>query len=157
MLSRKAKYALKALRLIALAGEGRSQRAEDLAAAEGIPRKFLEQALAQLRRHGVLTSRTGPGGGYLLARPAAEIPLGKIVRLLDGPLAPLPCASETAYRPCDECEDIEACGIRIVMRRVRDATAAILDGTSLEEFAYLPGKVRHKPGPKPGQKRGRKP
>lgn len=156
MLSRKAKYALKALRLMALAGED-PQRAEDLANAEGIPRKFLEQALAQLRRHGVLTSRPGPGGGYLLARPATEIPLGRIVRLLDGPLAPLPCASETAYRPCDECEDIEGCGIRIVMRRVRDATAAILDGTSLEEFAYLPGRRRHKPGPKPGQKRGRKP
>lgn len=152
MLSRKAKYALKALRLMALTGEGRPQRAEDLATAEGIPRKFLEQALTQLKRHGVLTSRPGPGGGYLLARPAAEIPLGKIVRLLDGPLAPIPCASETAYRPCDECEDIEGCGIRIVMRRVRDATAEILDGTSLEEYAFLPGKVKRKPGPKPGSK-----
>lgn len=142
MLSRKAKYALKALRALALAEGGAPLTAAQVAGGERIPQKFLELILLQLRQQGLLVSRPGPGGGYALAVPAREVTLGRVIRLLDGPLAPIPCASETAFRPCEECVDIEGCAIRIVMRRVRDATAKILDGTTLAEFAALPGRPR---------------
>ena len=83
----------------------------------------------------MLSSTRGKAGGYALARPAAEIRLGEIIRLVDGPLAPIPCASLTAYRPCADCPDPGTCSIRLVMRRVRDATAAILDNTTVADLA----------------------
>ena len=132
MLSQKAKYGLKAMiHLAARAGEG-PVATQALAEHERIPRKFLEQILLELQRGGLLTSRKGRGGGYQLARPPALIPVGAVVRLLDGPLAPIACVSVTAYRPCPECADEATCGIRLVMKEVRDAIADILDGTSLE-------------------------
>jgi Rrf2 family protein len=133
MLSNKAKYALKAL--LALAGrygEGPVLIAQ-LADSEAIPRRFLEQILLQLKQQGILHSKKGRGGGYVLARDPARIAVGQVVRLIDGPLAPVPCASQTAYRKCAECVDEETCGVRMVMRNVRDATAEILDGTSLAD------------------------
>jgi Rrf2 family protein len=145
MLSKKAKYALKAMRALVLAGEGAPLTAAQLSEAERIPRKFLEIILHQLRQQGLLSSRPGPRGGYTLAVPAEKVSVGRIIRLLDGPLASIPCASETAFQPCEECADIEGCAIRIVMRRVRDATARILDGTSLAEFAALPGRPKRRP------------
>lgn len=104
-----------------------------LAEEERIPKKFLETILLELKNHGIVASRKGKLGGYLLNRPPAEVTLGSVIRIIDGPLAPLPCASETAYRRCEECADEKICGTQIVMRRVRDATARILDGTSLAD------------------------
>lgn len=104
-----------------------------LAEEERIPSKFLETILLELKNHGIVASRKGKLGGYLLNRPPSEVSLGSVIRIIDGPLAPLPCASETAYRKCEECIDEETCGTQIVMRRVRDATARILDGTSLAD------------------------
>jgi Rrf2 family protein len=133
MLTRKAKYGLLAvLRLAREHGNGPVHIA-DLARDESIPRKFLETILLELRKRGILTSRKGKGGGYLLARPPAEISFGHVVRVLDGPLAPIPCVSLTAYRECEECGDEASCGIRKVMKRVRDANAKILDGTTLAD------------------------
>ena len=132
-LSKKTKYGLQAL--IALArkhGEGPVLIAT-LAKEEDIPIKFLELILLDLKNSGILDSKKGPGGGYLLSRPPAKITMGSVIRLMEGPLAPLPCASETAYRPCEECKDVECCGIRIVMREVRDAIAEILDCTTLQD------------------------
>ena len=100
---------------------------------ENIPKKFLELILLDLKNHGILQSKKGKGGGYSLGRKPAAIKLGRVIRLLDGPLAPLPCVSQTAYVPCDECEDEKTCGIRIVMRDVRDAIANILDNTTLAD------------------------
>jgi len=139
MLSQKAKYGLKAL--LALAAEyGRGPiLISELAQREGIPKKFLESILLELKNHGILQSKKGQGGGYQLAKPPAVISLGRVIRIMDGPLAPLPCASETAYRRCDECVDETTCGIRIVMREVRDATARILDGTSLADVIQRVG------------------
>jgi len=111
----------------------------DIAAEENIPRKFLELILLDLRKNGILESRKGKGGGYLLAKPASEVSFGRVIRLMDGPLAPLPCVSETAYRRCDECADEHTCEIRLVMKMVRDQTARILDGTTLADA--LDGKV----------------
>jgi Rrf2 family protein len=105
----------------------------DIAAREKIPRRFLELILLELKNRGVLHSRKGKGGGYLLSKPPANISVGHVLRILEGPLAPLPCASRTAYQKCEECVDERTCGIRILMKEVRDATAAILDSATLED------------------------
>jgi Rrf2 family protein len=134
MLTKKTKYALKALMsLVREHGHGPVLIA-DLAEHEEIPKKFLEQILLSLKNKGILQSKKGKGGGYLLGRPPETITLGEVIRALDGPLAPIPCVSQTAYVKCDECEDETTCGIRVVMKQVRDETAKILDGTSLADL-----------------------
>jgi Rrf2 family protein len=133
MLSRKTKYALRALLLLAREHGRGPILIANLAQQESIPKKFLESILLDLKRQGILQSRKGRGGGYHLARAPKAIYLGQVIRTLDGPLAPLPCASQTAYVRCEECRDEATCGIRIVMKQVRDATARILDGTSLAD------------------------
>lgn len=105
----------------------------DLAEQEHIPKKFLELILLDLRNSGILTSKKGKGGGYSLRKPPEEITFGQVIRTLDGPLAPTPCVSQMAYQRCDECVDEFTCGIRAVMKEVRDTTAAILDNTSLAD------------------------
>ena len=134
MLSKRSKYAIKAL--IALAEHRREEpvRIADLAREQHIPPKFLELILLGLKNQGILQSRKGKGGGYLLARDPADIYLGQIVRMFDGPLAPVPCASQTAYVPCSDCPSEAVCGVHLAMKEVRDATARILDGTSLSQL-----------------------
>jgi Rrf2 family protein len=105
----------------------------DLAEREKIPRKFLEAILLELKNAGVLKSKKGKGGGYSLARPAEQITMGQVIRIIDGPLAPIPCASERAFVKCEECVDEATCGTRQVMKKVRDAIAAILDSTTLAD------------------------
>lgn len=146
MLSKKAKYAIKALLALAEHGRDEPMRISDLALAEKIPPKFLELILLELKNQGVLQSRKGKGGGYLLARDPSTVYLGQIVRMFDGPLAPVPCASQTAYYPCTDCRDEGACGVRLAMKEVRDATARILDGTSL---AALRQQMEHASRPTP--------
>jgi Rrf2 family protein len=131
MLSKKAKYAIKALLRLAELPPQEPMRIADLAREEHIPPKFLELILLELRNNGMLQSRKGKGGGYLLARAPDDIRLGQIVRLFDGPLAPVPCASQTAYVACADCRSQDVCGVHLAMREVRDATAKILDGTSI--------------------------
>ena len=135
MLTRKSKYGLKAvLDLAEHAGEGPVLVA-DLAERQRIPKKFLEAILVELKRHGILHSKKGKGGGYLLSKSPDLITIGQVVRALGGPLALVPCVSQTAYRPCRECPDEAACGVRIAMKEVRDATARILDHTTLADVA----------------------
>ena len=105
----------------------------DIANREALPRKFLELILLELRNHGILGSKKGKGGGYFLARRPELVHLGEVLRVLEGPLAPLPCVSKTAYVRCAECRDERTCGIRMIMKDVRDATARILDQTSLAD------------------------
>lgn len=133
MLSKKAKYGLRALLLLAREHGKGPVLIADLARSEGIPKKFLELILLDLKNHGVLQSKKGKGGGYSLGKVPEAISLGHVIRVLDGPLAPIPCVSQTAYLKCEECKDETTCGIRIVMKEVRDATARILDGTSLAD------------------------
>jgi len=133
MLSNKARYALKAA--IALArefGQG-PVLISDIAQCEQIPRKFLEAILLELRHSGILQSRKGKGGGYFLAREPDSVSFGEILRVVEGSLAPVPCVCKTAYMRCRECRDERSCGIRIVMKDVRDATAKILDSTTLAD------------------------
>ena len=136
MLTQRAKYGLRAMCILAADTTGRpTLPIHELAERGHIPQKFLEAILLDLRRHGFLTSRRGKAGGYALARPAVEIPVSEVIRALDGPLAPIPCASLTAYQPCTDCPDPPSCEIRALMRQVRDATARILEGTSLAQLA----------------------
>jgi Rrf2 family protein len=131
VLTHKSKYALKAaLALAKEFGQGPVLIA-DIAQRERISRKFLELILLELRNQGILQSRKGKGGGYFLARKPAEVTVGEILRAVEGPLAPIPCVSKTAYMRCLECRDESTCGIRMVMKEVRDATARILDSTTL--------------------------
>jgi Rrf2 family protein len=130
-LSKRTQYSLRALyALTRKFGEG-PVLITTLAEAETIPKKFLEQILVSLKSAGFVSSKKGKGGGYVLAQPPEKITIGSVIRAIEGPLAPLPCASETRFRKCDECVDIQTCGTRIVMRQVRDAMAAILDETTL--------------------------
>jgi Rrf2 family protein len=142
MLSQKAKYAIKALLSLARAQDGELLQAGDISKKQNIPRKFLDLIFFELRQHGLVYSTRGPQGGYSLALPAAEISIARIVRAVDGPLAPLPCASVAFYRRCEDCKDEKTCEVRRLMREVRDAASAILDNTSLAEAANLP--VRRK-------------
>lgn len=134
MLSMRAKYALKAL--IALAAEPPNVpvRIEDLAKRERIPQKFLETILLELRNRGILQSKKGKGGGYYLVRDPRTVVVGHLIRQFDGPLAAVPCASQTAYARCKDCRDEAGCGVRWVMKEVRDATARILDRTTLADM-----------------------
>lgn len=133
MLSHKSKYGLKALLVLAReAGRGPVLVAE-LAKREALPKKFLEAILLELKRRRLVDSRRGRGGGYVLRRKPADITFGEVIRALDGPLAAVSCVSQTAYRPCAECLDEETCGVRLAMKKVRDATARILDGTTLAQ------------------------
>lgn len=131
MLSAKAKYGLKAMLYLAEREGLGGVLGGDIAQSQNIPKKFLDTILLELKNNGLLHSKKGKGGGYMLARPAAKVMAGQIIRILDGPLAPIPCVSQTAYRPCTDCGDEAACSIRRVMQQVRDATAEILDNTSL--------------------------
>jgi len=136
MLSQKAKYAIKALLVLARAqDEDLLAQARDISTDQNIPKKFLDLIFFELRRHGLVQSTRGREGGYSLARPAAEISIAAIVRAVDGPLAPLPCASVKFYRRCADCKDEKTCEVRRLMREVRDAASAILDNTSLAEAA----------------------
>jgi Rrf2 family protein len=134
MLSMKAKYGLQAMSVLAREYGRGPVLIADLASAEKIPRKFLEVILLELKRKGILESKKGKGGGYQLRRHPSQISVGELIRTLDGTIALLPCVSQTAYRRCDECVDETTCGIRSVMKEVRDSTAEILDGTTLEEL-----------------------
>ena len=98
-----------------------------------MPRKFLELILLELKRNGLVRSFRGKNGGYILAKQPGDIYFGHVIRLIDGPLAQLPCASKTAYRRCDDCQDEATCAIRKVLRQVRDASSRILDSTSLAD------------------------
>ncbi len=103
----------------------------DLAARERIPLKYLELILLELKKHGVVHSKKGKGGGYQLGRDPRDIVFSEVLRILDGPLALTPCVSETAYRRCDECLDVETCGIRVTMKQARDAVVGVFDRTTL--------------------------
>ena len=105
---------------------------KDISVQEKIPTKYLEQILLALKNAGLLHSKMGVGGGYYLAKPPEQINLGQIIRVLDGPLAPIRCVSQMAYEPCG-CPDEQSCGLRMVMGDVRDAIAKILENTTLAD------------------------
>lgn len=133
--SKRGEYGMRALIALASMPDTASvMQIKEIAAREKIPVKFLEQILLTLKNAGLVKSRMGSGGGYYLGKPASLITLGQVVRILDGPLAPITCVSQTAYEKC-ACPDEETCGLRLVMLDVRNAIANILDNTTLADVA----------------------
>lgn len=142
MLSSKAKYAMNALVNLARRRGGEPAHIRDIAEEEGIPVKYLERILLEMKRTGILQSIKGKGGGYVLSRAPENVTVSEIVRLMDGPLAPVSCVSHTAYAPCRECRDEKSCAIRQVMKGVRDAIAAKLDQATLADLVSTSRKKR---------------
>jgi Rrf2 family protein len=140
MLTSKAKYALRAMIDLAVQtgmGERKPLFIGDIAARQDIPRRFLENILLELRKHGLVVSHRGKAGGYALARAPDLITFADIIRAIDGPLALTPCTSRNAYQKCADCIDEAICAIRKTMVEVREATAGILEQTTLARAARL--------------------
>jgi Rrf2 family protein len=133
MISQKAKYAFKALFHLAEQPWGTSLQIEEIARGAGVPRRFLEHILLDLKRKGLVASRRGRAGGYVLVTNPAETSIGDVLRAIDGPIAPLPCISRTAYRRCDDCADERTCTVRKLFADTYTATLLLMDGTTLAE------------------------
>jgi Rrf2 family protein len=135
MLSQKTRYALRALLHLAEAEAGKSVQAAEIARTQQVPRKYLELILLDLKKAGFIASRRGPGGGYVLAKAAAEISFADVLRATEGPIALVPCASMNFYARCGDCHDEATCAIRRVMAQVREDTVRTLSQTSLADAA----------------------
>lgn len=133
MLSKKTKYAIKALVILGKNADQPPMQISRIAEEERIPKKFLEQILLDLRNAGFLYSKKGAGGGYSLNKDPKDIFLVSIMRITDGPIAMVPCASLNFYHKCEECKDETTCGIRDLFVQVRDATVKILSETSIAD------------------------
>jgi len=144
MLSNKGKYGLKALVHLAGLRPDEVGLGVEIAAENNIPKKFLDAILNDLKVAGLVRTKRGPGGGYALARPPEEIMVGQAIRVLDGFLAPIACASRNYYQPCADCDDVAGCSVRFVMLQARDAMAEILDHTSLAEMRRSEGSKAHR-------------
>jgi Rrf2 family protein len=145
MITMKAKYAIKALARLAVSAPGEPILIADIAEQEDIPKKFLEAILAELKQHGFVRSRKGRGGGYLLAKAPEAITLAAVLRALDGPIAPVPCLSKTAYRRCDGCKDEATCAVRTVLRDAYAASVDVLEQTTLADVAHNSEELSKKP------------
>jgi Rrf2 family protein len=146
MLSQKARYALRALFVLGEHQGDEPVMIADVAERANVPRKFLEQILLEMKRRGIVHSQRGKFGGYTLGRKPKDITFAEVLRVIDGPLALSPCASRTAYRKCDDCEDETTCAIRKVLLHVRDTTAEILESHTLADALKdrkTPKKRRH--------------
>jgi Rrf2 family protein len=141
MISQRAKYALRALVALVEAPAGEPLMISEISRQKVIPKKFLEQILLELKHAGIVESRRGRLGGYVLARPAEKVTFGEVLRLIDGPVALLPCLSKIAYRRCNDCADEASCEIRHVFARVAIATREVLDTTSLADAVKLPAEL----------------
>ncbi len=133
MLTNKGKYGLKAMLHLAGLRENEIAQVAQIAGANNIPKKFLDQIFADLRRAGLVHSKKGKAGGYALSKPASEIRVGQIIRAIDGPIAPFLCASITAYRPCEDCDE-NLCAVRRLMLDARNALASVLDTRTLADM-----------------------
>lgn len=134
MLSKKTKYGLKALSYLAKKKQLEPVLISEISEQENISKKFLESILLLLKNKGILSSKKGKGGGYFLVKPPNEIKISTIIRLLEGPIAMLPCASLNYYEKCDDCNSEELCSLNRLMVEVRDNTLKILENKTLEEF-----------------------
>jgi len=144
-LSTKGEYASRAMLELAFHYESKPLHIRDISRAQSIPQRFLEQILLQLKRAGYLRSRKGPDGGYYLSRPPADINIAEVIRVMDGPLAPIDCVSVTAHEVCPH---EKTCSLKLLWKEVRDAVAEILERTTLEDLVER-SKRRGR-----GQKRG---
>lgn len=136
MISNKAKYALRALLAIAAQPDGEALTSVEIARRYKIPHKFLEQILLDLKKAAILESRRGKSGGYVMLRPADTISFGEVLRIFEGPLAPLPCLSRNAYRRCEDCESEARCEIRREFARSYEASRQVLDSRTIADAIH---------------------
>jgi Rrf2 family protein len=136
MITQKMKYALKALMVLAAekAGEGQALRIEEIATRSGTPKRFLEHILLEIRNAGFIASVRGRHGGYVLIKNPREVPLSELMRLIDGPIAPLPCLSRRAYQRCEDCPDEEACRLRQVFGQVFWSYLVLIESLTLADL-----------------------
>lgn len=137
MLSKKTQYAFKALMYLAQQPEGEPVLIAEISQKRNIPLKFLENILLELKKHGILDSKKGKGGGYYLAKAPHTIFLADVLRLIDGPIALLPCVSLHFYQQCGQCDE-KHCGLHRIMCEVRDANLAILENKTVADISYMP-------------------
>lgn len=157
MLTSKAKYALRAMIDLAAQSEAGPRRPcfiGDIAERQDIPRRFLENILLELRKHGLVVSHRGKAGGYALARAPDLITFADVIRAIDGPLALTPCTSRTAYQRCEDCKDEITCTLRKTLIKVRDASALILEGTNLADAVNMPAAAPQVAAKKSGSSSG---
>ncbi len=133
MISQRARYAFKAMVALARAKPGEGLQIRQLCEQEKLPRKFLEQILLALKAAGYVTSRRGRDGGYELLKPADTIAIGPLLRAIDGPIAPLPCLSRTAYRKCEDCRDEAHCELRTAFSKAYAQYLSAIETTTLSE------------------------
>ena len=133
MLSQKARYALRALFVLGARKSAEPMMIADIAKEANVPRKFLEQILLEMKNRGLVHSHRGKYGGYTLGRPTNRISFAEVLRIIDGPLALSPCASRTAFRKCDDCDDETTCAIRKFLLKVRDSPASILENSTIAQ------------------------
>lgn len=134
MLSKKTKYGLKALTYIAKKQCEDPVSISEIAKSENISQKYLESILLSLKRTGILSSKKGKTGGYYLLKSPSEIKMSSIIRVLEGPIAMLPCVSLNFYEKCDDCPDENTCSVHKLMIQVRDNTLKILENTTLADY-----------------------
>lgn len=134
MLSRKTKYGLKALSYLARQKGDEPIQIHTISEAENISQKFLESILLSLKKAGYLGSKKGKGGGYYLLEKTRETSVAAFYRILEGPIAMVPCVSLNFYERCDDCPDEDHCDVHNLMIQVRDNTLSILEETTLDEF-----------------------
>ncbi|UKM64926.1 Rrf2 family transcriptional regulator [Flavobacteriaceae bacterium GSB9] len=139
MLSKKTKYGLKALTYIARRVEDKPVQVSEIAKSESIPQKFLESILLTLRKSGVLGSKKGKHGGYYLRKEPSEILMTEIMRVLEGPIAMVPCVSLNYYEKCDDCPDENECSVHRLMIQVRDSTLNVFRNTTLADLSKKNG------------------
>ena len=138
MISQRARYAFKALIALEKAGPGKGLQIGELARRETIPRKFLEQILLSMKAAGLIASRRGRDGGYEMLKPASQISFGQLLRVIDGPIAPLPCLSRTAYQRCKDCVSEERCELRRGFARAYESYLTTLEQTTLADVELPP-------------------
>lgn len=145
MITQKMKYAMKALMELAAeqAGDARALRIEEIARRSGTPKRFLEHILLELRNAGYVASIRGRHGGYVLIKAPREVPLSELMRLIDGPIAPLPCLSRRAYQRCDDCADEETCRLRKVFGQVFWSYLLLIDSLTLADLAAVGESTEH--------------
>ncbi|WP_323019050.1 RrF2 family transcriptional regulator [Pararhodobacter sp.] len=140
MITQKMKYGLKALMVLAAerASEGRALRIEEIATRSGTPKRFLEHILLEIRNAGFIASVRGRHGGYALIKEPREVPLSELMRLIDGPIAPLPCLSRRAYQKCEDCPDEESCRLRQVFGQVFWSYLLLIESLTLADLVDRP-------------------
>lgn len=135
VLSKKTKYGLKALTFLARCEESNPVQISEISKKENISHKFLESILLTLKKAGLLGSKKGKGGGYYLRKHPTEIKMTEVIRVLEGPIAMVPCVSLNFYEKCDDCPDETLCSVHKLMVQVRDNTLDVFRNTTLADLA----------------------